>query len=79
MVYFDDVLIRWDQVQHIGNPDHAHVRDALLPANAVLSVTLWKDMPYACTVLALTGLMPAEMELDALDAIAILEAGGTAP
>jgi aminoglycoside phosphotransferase (APT) family kinase protein len=29
--------------------------------------------------LALTGLMPAEMELDALDAIAILEAGGQAP
>jgi aminoglycoside phosphotransferase (APT) family kinase protein len=29
--------------------------------------------------LALTGLMPAEMELDALDAIAILEAGGKAP
>ena len=29
--------------------------------------------------LALTGLMPAEMELDALDAIAILEAGGPAP
>jgi len=23
MVYFDDVLIKWDQVQHIGNPDHA--------------------------------------------------------
>jgi aminoglycoside phosphotransferase (APT) family kinase protein len=29
--------------------------------------------------LALTGLMPAEMELDALDAIAIFEAGGKAP
>ena len=29
--------------------------------------------------LALTGLMPAEMEFDALDAIAILEAGGQAP
>ena len=29
--------------------------------------------------LALTGLMPAEMELDALDAIAISEAGGNAP
>ena len=29
--------------------------------------------------LALTGLMPAEMELDALDAIAILEGGGEAP
>ena len=29
--------------------------------------------------LALTGLMPAEMELDALDAIAIFEAGGHAP
>lgn len=29
--------------------------------------------------LALTGLMPAEMELDALDAIAIFEAGGSAP
>jgi aminoglycoside phosphotransferase (APT) family kinase protein len=29
--------------------------------------------------LALTGLMPAEMELDALDAIAILEAGGSPP
>ena len=29
--------------------------------------------------LALTGLMPAEMELDALDAIAIFEAGGDAP
>lgn len=29
--------------------------------------------------LALTGLMPAEMELDALDAIAALEAGGKAP
>jgi 4-hydroxyphenylacetate 3-monooxygenase len=23
MVYFDDVLIPWGQVQHIGNPDHA--------------------------------------------------------
>ncbi|MBR0750523.1 4-hydroxyphenylacetate 3-hydroxylase [Bradyrhizobium japonicum] len=23
MVYFDDVLIPWDRVQHIGNPDHA--------------------------------------------------------
>jgi aromatic ring hydroxylase len=23
MVYFDDVLIPWPQVQHIGNPDHA--------------------------------------------------------
>ena len=23
MVYFDDVLIPWDQVQHVGNPDHA--------------------------------------------------------
>ena len=23
MVYFDDVLIPWSQVQHIGNPDHA--------------------------------------------------------
>ena len=23
MVYFDDVLIPWAQVQHIGNPDHA--------------------------------------------------------
>ena len=23
MVYFDDVLIPWNQVQHIGNPDHA--------------------------------------------------------
>jgi 4-hydroxyphenylacetate 3-monooxygenase len=23
MVYFDDVLIPWEQVQHIGNPDHA--------------------------------------------------------
>jgi aminoglycoside phosphotransferase (APT) family kinase protein len=29
--------------------------------------------------LALTGLMPAEMELDALDAIAILDAGGKVP
>jgi aminoglycoside phosphotransferase (APT) family kinase protein len=29
--------------------------------------------------LALTGLMPAEMELDAIDAIAILEAGGRIP
>jgi hypothetical protein len=29
--------------------------------------------------LALTGLMPAEMELDALEAIAIFEAGGSAP
>src|SRR5262249_57197672 len=23
MVYFDDVLIPWSQVQHIGSPDHA--------------------------------------------------------
>ncbi|MBN9113333.1 MAG: 2,4,6-trichlorophenol monooxygenase [Pseudonocardia sp.] len=23
MAYFDDVLIPWDRVQHIGNPDHA--------------------------------------------------------
>jgi 4-nitrophenol 2-monooxygenase / 4-nitrocatechol 4-monooxygenase, oxygenase component len=23
MVYFDDVLIPWDQVQHIGNPEHS--------------------------------------------------------
>jgi len=23
MVYFDDVLISWDQVQHIGSPEHA--------------------------------------------------------
>ena len=23
MAYFDDVFIPWDQVQHIGNPDHA--------------------------------------------------------
>ncbi|ACL42524.1 MULTISPECIES: 4-hydroxyphenylacetate 3-hydroxylase family protein [Micrococcaceae] len=23
MVYFDDVLITWDQVQHVGNPEHA--------------------------------------------------------
>ena len=23
MAYFDDVLIPWDQVQHVGNPDHA--------------------------------------------------------
>jgi len=23
MVYFDDVLIPWEQVQHVGNPDHA--------------------------------------------------------
>ena len=23
MVYFDNVLIPWDQVQHVGNPHHA--------------------------------------------------------
>ena len=23
MAYFDDVLIPWDRVFHIGNPDHA--------------------------------------------------------
>ena len=23
MVYFDDVLIPWSAVQHVGNPDHA--------------------------------------------------------